>query len=432
MRHGRLCATALSLALASLASAQPDRPSNSPAPPDKVATTPMPLALPPASLGSVGQPCDYSKVGTPIIAGIPAPVEVGHQYWVSAEYLWWTIKDQSIPPLVATGPATFPVGFLGNPGTVVLFGGTDLDQGSFSGVRLRAGGWLDACRTIGVEGSFFCLLEDSNRSTFSSAQFPVLTRPFTDVNTGSPNSEFVAFPGIATGAISVESKTKFCGAALTARCPICVGCETRLDAIGGVQYLDLREELTIVESPRFAANAPFPGLAGNQFIATDQFKTRNQFVGAQVGLEGSYYTGPFSVTLAASVAVGNNHQTIEIQGSQQVTTPAGVTTVVPGGLLALPGANIGKFTHNEFSVVPQVGLNVGYQLTENIQIFGGYTCLYWTRVVRPGEQIDTVLDINRIPNFGTAPAATTVRPAVPFRQSDFWAQGVSIGVAFSW
>ena len=432
MRHGRLYAAGLALALASVAAAQPDRATISPALTEKAAATPMPSALPPASLGAVAQPCDSSKLGSPVLTGNFAPVDVGHQYWVSAEYLWWAVKDQSIPPLVATGPATFPVGFLGNPGTVVLFGGSDLDQGSFSGVRLRAGGWLDACRTIGVEGSFFCLLEESNQTTFNSTQFPVLTRPFTDINTGNPNSEFVAFPGIATGSISVESKTKFCGAALTARCPICVGCETRLDGIGGIQYLDLREELTIVETPRFAPTAPFPGLAGSQFVATDTFKTKNQFVGALVGVEGSYYTGPFSVTLATSVAFGNNRQTIEIQGSQQITTAAGVTTVVPGGLLALPGANIGKFEQNQFSVVPQVGLNIGYQLTENCQIFAGYTCLYWTNVVRPGEQIDTVLDVNRIPNFGTAPSATTVRPIVPFRQSDFWAQGVSIGVAFSW
>src|SRR5262249_17255125 len=97
-----------------------------------------------------------------------------------------------------------------------------------------------------------------------------------------------------------------------------------------------------------------------------------------------------------------------------------------------PGANIGKLTKNEVSVVPQLGVNIGYQLTENIQIFGGYTFLYWTHVVRPGDQIDTVLDVNRIPNFGTAPTATSVRPLVTFNQTDFWVQGVSIGVAFSW
>ncbi|HKA06602.1 MAG TPA: BBP7 family outer membrane beta-barrel protein [Gemmataceae bacterium] len=439
MRHGTLYALGLTLALAGMAAAQPERPATPPATSDKASDTPttdkgVATTLPPASLGSVAQPDDSTTLGMTNLACAPAAgtTDGGHQYWFSAEYLWWKIKDQSLPPLVTTGPATFPVGFLGNPGTVVLFGGSDHDQGTLNGVRLRAGMWLDDCRTIGLEGSFFYLPYQSNRTTFSSAQFPVLTRPFTDINTGSPNSEFAAFPGIATGAISIESKTKFCGLSLLARCPGCVGCDYRLDVVGGGQYLDLREELTITESPRFAPGGPFPALAGTQFVAVDTFKTRNQFVGAVIGLDGTYFMGPWSLNLAASIAVGNNHETIEIQGAQLATTAAGATTIVPGGLLALPGANIGKLTKNEVSVVPQLGVNIGYQLTENIQIFGGYTFLYWTHVVRPGDQIDTVLDVNRIPNFGTAPTATSVRPLVPFNQTDFWVQGVSIGVAFSW
>jgi Putative beta barrel porin-7 (BBP7) len=439
MRYGSLCALGLTLAVVGLAAAQAERPPIPAAAPDKTTDKPAAdkgaaAAPAPATLGPIASPADPAMPGIPVGTCAPAAptTDCGHQFWFSAEYLWWKVKDQSLPPLVTTGPATFPVGFLGNPGTVVLFGGSDHSQGTLNGVRLRAGMWLDDCRTIGLEGAFFCLPDQSNRTTFSSAQFPVLTRPFTDINTGSPNSEFAAFPGIATGAISIENKTKFCGFALLGRCPVCVGCDYRLDVVGGGQYLDLREELTITESPNFAAGGPFPALAGTQFVATDSFKTRNQFVGAVIGLDGTYFMGPWSLNLAASVAFGNNHETIEIQGSQLATTAAGTTTVLPGSLLALPGANTGKFTKNEFSVVPQVGINIGYQLTENIQIFGGYTCLYWSRVVRPGDQIDTVLDVNRIPNFGTGPTATSVRPVVPFHQTDFWVQGVSVGVAFSW
>jgi hypothetical protein len=106
--------------------------------------------------------------------------------------------------------------------------------------------------------------------------------------------------------------------------------------------------------------------------------------------------------------------------------------VFEGGLLALPGANIGRSAGNEFSVVPQIGVNVGYQVTPYCSVFAGYSCLYWTNVIRPGREIDTVVDINRIPNFGTAPASAAVRPTMLFNQSDFWAQGVNVGVRFSW
>ena len=120
----------------------------------------------------------------------------------------------------------------------------------------------------------------------------------------------------------------------------------------------------------------------------------------------------------------------DISGSQVAIPVGGTPTVRPGGLLALPGANIGRFTNNEVSTVTELGLNVGYQLTPNLQLIGGYTWLYWTHVVRPGTEIDPVLDVNRIPLFTGAPA-TAVRPIVPFSQQNFWAQGVSVGLRLS-
>jgi Putative beta barrel porin-7 (BBP7) len=441
MRHGRLYAAGLTLAIAGLAAGQPDKlppaanlnpaPATL-APPGPAPATPIPATAPKTTTAPPG-----TVVSTPTTTAAPVVVadagaDGGQQFWVAAEYLRWKIKDQSLPPLITTGPAQFPVGFLGNAGTVLLFGGNDFDQGTFSGYRLRAGMWLDSSRTLGLEGSIFSLCQKDAGVGFNSNSFPVLTRPFTDVNPGAPNSEFLAFPGIATGGVSVNNRSQFCGATLVARTPICVGCNWRLDGTFGGQYLNLDEQLTITETPLFASNAPFPGLAGTQFVATDRFKTRNQFCGGIAGVDGTYLHGAWMINGTASIAIGNNHQTIEIDGTQQSVNAAGVRNVVAGGLLAVPGGNIGNFSKNTFSVVPQLGLNVGYQLTENVQVFGGYTFLYWTKVVRPGDQIDTTLDVNKIPNFGGGPAATSNRPIVPFQTSDFWAQGVSIGVAFSW
>ena len=354
-----------------------------------------------------------------------------YQFWVSAEYLWWRIKDDTVPPLVTTGPATFPVGFLGFPGTRTLPGG-DIDQGTLNGVRLRAGMWLDPCRTVGLEVSGFWLGQDDNSTTFTSGQFPVLARPFTDVNPGGPNSEFLAFPGLATGAITVNREVeKFCGATLAARCPICVTCNSGLSALAGLQYLALKEEMTIVETPRGSPTNPFPGGAGTQFIATDRFRTENQFFGGLVGLSGYYNTGCLTFGAYGTFAAGCNRQVVDISGSL-VTIPAGGTaSVQPGALLAVPGRNIGRWENNEFSTVSELGVTVGYQVSPNVTLFGGYTFLYWTNVVRPGTEIDPVLDITRVPNFGGTPP-TAARPIVPFNQVDFWAQGVSAGVRFSW
>ena len=352
------------------------------------------------------------------------------QAWFSAEYLWWRIKDDTVPPLVTTGPATFPVGFLGAPGTRILYAG-DIDRGNLNGVRLRAGMWLDQCRTVGLEASGFCLEETSDVTTFTSAQFPVLVRPFTDVNPGGPNSEFLAFPGLATGAVTVASDlNKFCGTALTARCPICVTCNAGLSALAGLQYLYLEETLTITETAIAEPGNPFAA-PGDRFVLTDRFRTENQFFGGLVGLSGYYNTGCLTFGAYGTFAAGCNRQVVDISGTFVALPAAGGVAVQPGALLAVPGRNIGRFENNEFSTVSELGVTVGYQLTPNVQVFGGYTFLYWTNVVRPGSEIDPVLDVTRVPNFG-GPPPTAPRPIVPFNQVDFWAQGVSAGVRLTW
>ena len=100
----------------------------------------------------------------------------------------------------------------------------------------------------------------------------------------------------------------------------------------------------------------------------------------------------------------------------------------PGGLLALR-SNIGSSSNDEFSVVPKVTVKVGYQVNNALRGFVGYDFLYWSAVVRPGKQIDTVVDESLIPNFNpSAVSAGQDRPGVLFRESDFWVQGLTTGL----
>src|SRR5262249_6596375 len=112
------------------------------------------------------------------------------------------------------------------------------------------------------------------------------------------------------------------------------------------------------------------------------------------------------------------------------TLTDGTVVVLPGGLLALP-TNIGDHSHDEFSVVPEFRINLGYQVTEHLRAFVGYTFLYWTQVVRPGEQINLNVNSTQIATsllFG--PLAGPAQPSFSFRHSDFWAQGLNLGVEF--
>jgi hypothetical protein len=413
----------------------PTDPKQMPPSTDAAKTTPAPLPVPMSvpSTASVYPPNGIVLApdgGTVIFGGDGAPAN-GGGYWVSAEYLRWKIKKDDAPPLITTGPATFPVAFLGNPGTRVLFGG-EIDPGTLSGVRIGGGLWLDDCHTWGLEASGFWFHDKNNSTTFNSSQFPVIARPFQDVNPRGQNSEFLAFPGLSTGSATVQDKTQLCGATIGTRCPFWSGCYGSIDAIGGLQFLNLKEDLSVTENALGLPAITVPGAAGTRFVVTDTFKTQNRFYGAFVGADAHTNYGCWTFGLTAQVGAGCNHEEVDISGSQVATTAAGVRTTTPGGLLALSGANIGKFTKNEISIVPQIGLNVGYQLTDNISIFGGYDCLYWRHVLRPGTEIDPVLDVNKIPNFGGGPAATSARPIVPFSQQSFWAQGLSVGVKFCW
>ncbi|HET7719587.1 MAG TPA: BBP7 family outer membrane beta-barrel protein, partial [Acidimicrobiales bacterium] len=59
----------------------------------------------------------------------------------------------------------------------------------------------------------------------------------------------------------------------------------------------------------------------------------------------------------------------------------------------------------------------------------GYTVLYWSSVVRPGDQVDLLVNASQIPsNLLPTGLVGPARPAVLFRDTDFWAQGVNLSL----
>ena len=110
-------------------------------------------------------------------------------------------------------------------------------------------------------------------------------------------------------------------------------------------------------------------------------------------------------------------------------TAEGASTTSRGGLLALP-SNIGSYTANRFSVIPEVQANLGYQITENIRVFGGYSFLYWANVARSGGQIDLNVNPTLLPNNG--PPSGANRPAFQLHDTNFWAHGFNIGLEMRW
>ena len=58
---------------------------------------------------------------------------------------------------------------------------------------------------------------------------------------------------------------------------------------------------------------------------------------------------------------------------------------------------ITNLTNDAFAVLPEVGLNVGVYVTEKVRVFAGYSFLYWSDVVRPGDQVSRAINPGRIP-----------------------------------
>jgi hypothetical protein len=342
-----------------------------------------------------------------------APSPVGGGLWAEAEYLYWQAKGDTLPALITTG-------VLGAPGTSVLFGGSTVNQDWRSGVRLRAGYWLDPNRTAAVEAQFFTLENASTNFFASSNGAPPLARPFFNTAINAPDALLIASPGITTGQISANDTSRLLGAGIAFRKELCAACAIgSVSGIVGYRYLRLHDQLGISSTQNAVG---FPAA----FAVTDQFDSRNDFHGLDLGVTGLIANGPWKFEWLAKAAVGATLTDISINGST-VTTAGGTTTAAAGGLLALP-TNIVSFGQDRISVVPELSARLGYQITPQLRAFAGYNFIYWTGVVRPGGIVDTTVNPTQLPPGALVGAA---RPAPRADPTDYWVHGVNVGVAFN-
>lgn len=378
---------------------------------------------------------DAPLFGAPGPHGVAAATSAYNRWYVSGEYLLWWTNSATLPILLTTSPPASN-GILGQPGTQVLLGNNGFSQNLHSGARFGAGYWFGCDQRWGFDGSVFFLGRNTQNYNVDTGTVGVIARPFNNLNSNIPFSEIVASPGLATGGAGVHLENSVWGAEANLRRFLAKTCCARLDLIGGFRYLQFNERLQIDEFFARTPNSPTSIGVPTAVSGTvqDQFWTKNQFYGGQLGLLGELRRGRWFGTLSGKVAFGTVFQTVDINGRQNIQFADGTSTSTPGGLLAVPGANIGTTTQSKFAVVPEVGLNIGYHLTPHCRVFLGYNFLYLSSVLRPGDQIDPGLDVTRIPNF-PVPGATPlpqVRPIVPLRERDFYAQGISFGIQFTW
>jgi hypothetical protein len=342
---------------------------------------------------------------------------------ISAEALLWWFKGNATPPLVSDG-------LLGEPGTKVLLGGEDLDTNPNPGFRVTAAYALN--ERWGVEGSFLYVpTRSTSRSVSSSGQLGStdLFIPFVDVTLPGESVTELSATGFFSGQAREELRNSLLGAELNATMRLPTRGPVRVDALGGFRYLRLRETYT------FSTDSPnIPPQPADVFTTRDEFDATNNFFGLQVGARARVDWGALFLSGALKVALGAMVESVDIDG-RLVTNDFnnfGAPETFAGGYFAQP-TNMGNHTRSVFAVVPEAGLTLGYQITPRLSVFGGYTFLYASNVVRAPQQLNRNINPAQAPAITGDPPAPLTGPAQPsfrFKSSDFWAQGLNVGIAF--
>jgi hypothetical protein len=346
-------------------------------------------------------------------------------FWIGVEGLVWWSKNQPLPlPLVTTGPASqgSTAGNLGEPGTQSLNG--SLDYGAEGGVRVYAGGWFDSAHTLGMDGSLFDLGQQSAQFGVSDPSGTgnfVINEPVA----GAPFSTQVSAPGLATGDVLVRATSRFGGGDLNLLFNLYRNNGWTVNLLGGYRYLELDESLGITANSTLFTTATFTDNLGNVLVTAppgsgllviDEFRTKNQYNGGQFGAEFQYLWQRFSVNGAVKVALGDTHEVVSINGSTNVfPVNSSPVTLIGGNYATL---QIGHYAKDRFAVAPEVLFSLGYQITPWLRGQIGYDLLYLSSVARPANQIDNTYD-------GAA------HPGVPLASSSYWAQGLNLGLQFS-
>ncbi|MBI3411808.1 MAG: BBP7 family outer membrane beta-barrel protein [Planctomycetes bacterium] len=406
------------------------------------------VALPASRGQTPGPPSDAPVIITPAKVEIlhpgegypddtPAPgqpIEGEHEgagplrFWFRGEYLLWFTKDARFPPLVTGGITTDPLpGVIGQSGTSVLYGGK-IDYQDRNGGRFALGYFFNNKNTLSLEGSYLFLgtrqFDVSFTSPSTSPGPLVIARPFFNAVTKGEDASLVGYPGVISGTVTVSTSNFFQGAEANLSFNLWRGAKARLDGLAGFRYWGLEEGLGIFENTTVSPTSPV--FAGNNIRVNDLFTTNNNFYGAQIGMRGIVQWKRLDFEFLAKLALGYTQDILNVRGSTFIDTNP--ITQVNSGLLAL-SSNSGRFSHSEFTAIPEANVNLAWNITDHLKLVFGYTFVIWDGVLRPGEQIDRTINPNLISTSATFnTAGGPARPAPLLRTSDFWAQGFNFGI----
>lgn len=371
-------------------------------PPEEIPTAPTPL---PPSSESMIMPLDDGGMmvtgdgfgpGFPFFLGGVGP---RNYFYVSAEYLLWTIRQDNVTPLLTSGN-------LNNIDSAVLYGNDQLAGPGRNGGRFTVGFWCPCYPDIGVEVVGTFLGQRTSSFTANGTMFVPLGN----------NTPLLT---LTNGSFAATSTSELWGIEANARYKWYQGPILWVDCLLGYRNLSLNESLSIYNQSRGGGALPSFGT----IRTLDQFSTTNSYNAIQAGAEFNWnFLRYFTLGGFVKLGLGNVSQSLSINGISDANGQ-------PGGLHAL-SSNIGNYSRNDFGIMPDLGVKLGWNPTDRIKLFVGYEFLYLNSVMRVGEQVDGRIDTGLLPNQRRAGPLANPRPLLT--QSTFWAQGVNFGVIFNW
>ncbi len=394
---------------------------------------PAPPAPAPATITDAGPP---PEGGFPAFTASPA----NYLYWAGTESLLWWERNGHLPAnLVTSGLPTDAVpGALGQLNTLGLSGPGTINYGAFSGIRLFAGAWLDPQQILGVDASGFVLQQRSQGFALNSTVGgnPLLALRHSDAFTGLPDAFVLASPSISNGGIALHTNSQLWGADANLAHTFFRLPSFRLVGLFGFRYLDLSEGLSL-ETRKMAIDHSTISFQGQNFatpafeLTADRIHARSQFFGGQAGLRGEYYFSHFFIAATGKLALGRTNEVMDAMGVSTLQIGTFPLRTAAGGLFVLP-SNTGHFVNQDFGIVPELQLKGGVLLTRWLRATIGYDILYWSRVFRAGDSLDLTVDNRQVPTSPSYQAGVIGHSPQPlFNTSNFWVQGLTFGLEFT-
>jgi hypothetical protein len=334
------------------------------------------------------------------------------RFWLTGEWLLWRL-DGAVPTEVST---------LVNAEDAHRLKGEDYHQG------FRATAGYRFCNGLGVEvGGFY--LETRTHSVAGTNTIDAFANQIAIPNVIAvrlpldPQGDLDPLDSLTT-ALRGTITRRLWGLEANARSCRCYFGGLSFDFLAGVRNVNFDEILETSADHTFQEPLSDPDeVPGNpenlrqRTIHTfDSVTTRNRFAGPQIGTQLYYCCGPVTLEGLFKLAVGPTYQEIRIDGNTVIDpaviepSPGAPTFIRPGATLQGGFFTAGPLNKDRVrvSVVPELAITLGYNVTPSVRGYVGYNYFYMTQLARPGAASSST-------TFGV-------------RSTDLQAYGLSAGV----